>query len=380
MTCPADSFCALGRVLLTCTALVTLLSPGGCSRHPCEQTRDVRPGWNAMERAPERPFLPAPAPGEGAASGCSSGTNSATHDLGCPRLLNGERPLVANLDLTRPPAPGSYRVYMLRSSNGTRWTDADPIPVAHSFSSLGLLITDDTLYLFGSSRIPVFTPYAVITALRTRDLTHWEGCAWNICREVNKGLVDTQPVVLDSGGIRMWYYSVPNPPGGQPFDPARLEGDHTLVFADLADGVFFARGVGIGGADLADPSVVRFRGRWYLAATQGPHRVILAESDTGLEFRSTGVRLEGVSVPFLTVEGQELWLVAQRYLDGTGPWPCLFTSRDGRNWQDQGVLVRGTPERGCTSPVLGRFLDQMVLFCATPEPTSGPAPLPAAPR
>ncbi len=351
---------ALPAIVLLAAVLLPVQFGAGCARDPCERERETRPGWNEVEGVPERPYLELPAP----EWGCGQGDQDRSR-LGCPRLVNGEEALTANLDRAASGSVPGYRVYMLTSPDGRRW--GEPIPIAAAFSSLGLYATDSALYLFGSSQIPVFTPYAVITALRTTDLEHWEGCAWNICREVNKGLVDTQPVRLEDGGLRMWYYSVPNLPGGRPFDPARLHGVHTLAFADLLDRWFFARGIGFADVDLADPSVAFLAGRWYLAASQTANRVILAESADGLSFRATGTALAGVSVPYLFTDAGTLKLLVQRYQDGAGPWPWVFSSRDGRTWSDQGPVVQGKPARGCTSPVMARFRGRYVLFCATPE-------------
>ena len=132
--------------------------------------------------------------------------------------------------------------------------------------------------------------------------------------------------------------------------------------------------VKISAVGLADPSPVRFGGELLVFATAYPHAVKGYAGEPLAQFTS----MAGLTVPFATVVGDELWLLAQRNVSG-GRRPVLARSSDGRSFGSASPIDLGADApRSCTSPVLGPTADDFVLLCVE-ETKASTAPAGGAP-
>jgi len=300
---------------------------------------------------------------------------SEARSLGCPALFDGGEPLADNRSPPWREISNREDVYLLTSDDAVRWTLAEPAPLLHSFTSLGLWIDGDQLYLLGNTLISA-PLHPTVTALRTSDLRSWRGCAWPVTDSAHRGLVDAQPVRGPAGGIELMYYAFPRAEAS--IDPAILPGEHEIWRAVPDRQWLRAAGPAFGLEYLTDPTTAYAGGRWLLAGTQRGTRIVFASSSDGETFQLEDQQIKGASVPHLQLVDDELWLIAQRSdLRSRTPQPYLFTSDDGSHWEPRRFLLgEAAGACGCSSPVAGRFKDRYVLFCVRPAgdaPCAGPA-------
>ena len=87
------------------------------------------------------------------------------------------------------------------------------------------------------------------------------------------------------------------------------------------------------GYQLADPSPVRFKGELHLFATQGMH-ILHAKGDPMTKVmvhpRKNDLFYKA-NVPFATVMGEEIWLIAQTMVNGRR-LPVISKSTDAETW------------------------------------------------
>ncbi|MBI5631214.1 MAG: exo-alpha-sialidase [Elusimicrobia bacterium] len=163
--------------------------------------------------------------------------------------------------------------------------------------------------------------------------------------------VDPDPVALEDGRVRLYYFaSSPPPPGQGPRDPALAEGPHEVRSAVSKDGMNFEEepGLRFSHEGLTDPDVVRLPSgacRMYFPVHAGPDRgrVLSASSKDCLSFsRDPGVRFPAPGIPGALVlpDGR-----VRLYVNGPGGILALI-SRDGLAFQAEGVAVRSNPGEG----------------------------------
>ncbi len=282
--------------------------------------------------------------------------------LGCPAAFDGSDPLRENLQPPWRALQQREDVYLYTSDDAVRWTLAEPAPLLHSVTSLGLWIEGDHLYLFGNTliRSPI---HPTVLALTTTDLRSWRGCAWPVTESPHQGLVDAQAVRGPGGGTELMYYAFPRAKGL--FDPAILPGPHEIWRAEPEERWLRALGPTFSLEYLTDPAVAWFQDRYVLAGTQRGTRIVFASSRDAVDWRLQPEEILGATVPHLQIVDDTLWMLTQR-ADGRSrlPQPYLHTSTDGEHWEPQRFLLdQAASEGGCASPVGGRFGDRYVLFC-----------------
>lgn len=262
-----------------------------------------------------------------------------------------------------PPMMGPTRVWAFHSTDGTRWSQQAE-PVAEGLVSLGLAVADDgELWLSGLDHTGVASWWErnvtgpPVAGLRSRDGRTWEATSWSFDDEVDGAAVDPQ---WFEGSL--WY--VHHQGTGDPV-ASGIPNDVRAV----PPGAVQLSAVG-----LADPSPVRFGGELLVFATVYPHAVKGYAGEPLAQFTS----MAGLTVPFATVVGDELWLLAQRNVSG-GRRPVLARSTDGRSFGKASPIDLGAAApRSCTSPVLGPTPDGFVLLCVE-ETKASTAPAGGAP-
>lgn len=162
--------------------------------------------------------------------------------------------------------------------------------------------------------------------------------SWSIDDSSTRAFIDPQ---YFEG--RMWYIS----PTGYTGDPA-LSPD--IPIRSESPGMEHYKN-----SNLADPSPVRFKDHLYLFASYNAG-IIQLEGNPFRPVQSTLNRnshFNGVTVPFATQIGDEVWLLAQQQIDNRR-LPVFSVSSDLKKWSSWKVLAPIPLDiEACSSPVIG---------------------------
>jgi len=263
-------------------------------------------------------------------------------------------PLEPPAGLLVPDETARFVVRSYTSPDLVAWSGGQP--VAWSFSSLGAAVVGGELWVTGlqslapPTRIEEWRGQLFVDLLATRDLVTWD------LRRVpvdgpRGGLIDPAPLAAP-GGPELWFARVPGTG-----DPALGQRETEIFRGALSGGRFTDVSPWLRDRDLVDPAPVLFRGELEVFATRARREVV--ELAPGAAPR---VVLADATVPHAFVVGDELWLLAQRGLDGRKV-PVLTRSADGATWSEPAPLDPDPALRSCASPVLARFGDAWVLLC-----------------
>lgn len=252
-----------------------------------------------------------------------------------PRLLNTELRAFTSAD------------------GGATWA-LYPEVMARGIDSLGLAVRDDgSLWVTGhdhATEPPAWERYLgpKVRGLRF-DGTRWTRADWRPSGGDALAFIDPQWF-----GDELWYISRQDNSGG---DPAEFGGATEMRSTPDNDVLYSAVG-------LADPMPVWFRGERHVFATQLRTGVVHLVGDPLRHRRQFG----GKTVPFATVIGDTLWLLAQAAVDGRR-YPVYTTTTDGETWSEWRALLPRSEPMTCTSPVLGPLgEDGLVLLCVDERP------------
>lgn len=272
------------------------------------------------------------------------------------------------LDLSLAPDEPHFEVRVAEAD--ASWTTfSDLRTVAHSFSSLDLLVLEDGLVLLGGvdarglSDARLLEPGALF-ALVSPDGERFGTTVIEVRDEVSRRFTDPALFVTDAGEIRAVYYSTPE---DQTMDPAIIPGAHDLrvavregaAFRELPDVVFSKEW-------LVDPVICRADDGWHLFATEQAG-VIHATGATPDAFAEDGpFDWSGNQVPHCSPVDGSLTVLAQAGGGGGAP-SVRALSADGTFttsvalWGEDEAPFEAT---ACTSPVRGTFRGRNLLFCA----------------
>ena len=240
-------------------------------------------------------------------------------------------------------------VVLFTSPDAQTWTRAPGI-VHAGLQSLGLSVrANGDLWVTGldfSKRATLWERYIAGPPVRGLifDGEDWEEEAWEIDDDETPNFIDPQWF-----GDEVWYVMRPGKDG----DPA-LDGANNRIRSAPPAQERLAL------ATVTDPSPVEFQGQRSVFLTTRGNQV---EQWAGEPLRQIA-RWPGVTVPFATVVGEELWLLAQQNLRGKRQ-PVVARSRDGRTWSRFSPMIPWDSVESCTSPVMGpNPKGGYVLLCA----------------
>jgi|GEM_PF-2619406 len=245
------------------------------------------------------------------------------------------------------------------ADNGATWSLMAE-PLAKGMDSLGLSIRDDGTWwvtaLDHSEEPPWWEWYTgprVRGLERTPDGT-WSRRTWWVDTGDTRSVIDPQWF-----GDELWFASRPTAVSG---DPADVQDAVELRVAPGGSVLYKVRG-------LADPSPVTFRGQRHIFITQLGKGVVQLSGTPLQPQRTWG----GVTVPYATVIDDEIWLLAQVLQHGRR-YPVLNRTSDGMAWTGWKPLVPmfDNGPNTCTSPVVGRAADQLILLCVDERVAGGP--------
>jgi hypothetical protein len=254
-------------------------------------------------------------------------------------------PLLSLLTPGEFPQTPHWRVLMFTSTDGESWSEGTTI--AHSFANLDLLIHDGTVLLTG---VPQSMPSDAgsIYALTTTDLSIWGSHAWEVVGP--EGVTDASLHHLADGTVRA-VYDTPD----QGLSVAERDGER---FYESASALLEEE-------ELIDPSACSWQGRDHLFATRPSSSLVAAAADDGVSY-VTDQRFvwDGVQAPHCFADGDSLWLLAQA-AGGFGIPHYRELQEDGEFGPPQSLLPGGSlPLNSCTTPVVDRLGETLVLFCA----------------
>lgn len=255
-----------------------------------------------------------------------------------------------------------YMVFMATSQDGITW-EGDPQPVVKAMNSLDLWITDDGVILQGLVQHGLdleLTP-GTVYGIQSADLEHWASHAWEIqYLEGGMNLVDPSLTVRAPAAPMLTYYKADF---ADPGDPIDTEGPHEIWRA-VWDGTRWLNDRLVYTDDgLADPGVCSMGGTEWLFATQDSQRIIVARGDGDTFTSEPDLTWENRAVPYCLGDDERMTVLSQA-LGGMD----VPTQRDflGDGWGEETNLydAHPWPFGQCASPVVGRYKDQWIAFCA----------------
>ncbi len=242
------------------------------------------------------------------------------------------------------------------SNDGGQTWALYPEVMARGIDSLGLAVRPDgALWVTGHDHITEPPPWERHLGPKVRGLAfdggRWVRKDWRPDGDGALAFIDPQWY-----GDELWYISRQDNSGG---DPAEFGG--ATEMRRTPDNALLYSAVG-----LADPMPVTFRGARHVFATQLQKGVVHLTGDPLRQH----CQFAGKTVPFATVMGDRLWLIAQASVGGRR-YPVYTTTADGETWESWRALLPQSAPMTCTSPVLGPLGDGLVLLCVDERPGMG---------
>ena len=254
-------------------------------------------------------------------------------------------PLESLLQTGEFPQTPHWRVQMFTSEDGEEWSEGQTI--AHSLSSLGLLIFEDTLILTGTPSLEGADDRSIYALTSTNGLT-WRSREWSVSG--TDGVHDASLYIDEQNRVNAVFAE-----GGLGLRTAVRDNNRFVTLDEVP----------LTEPGLREPTSCTWQGRDYLFAVEGTSSIVAASAADG-EPLTEDERFvwDGFQAPFCFVEDDELWLLAQAA--GGGGKPMYRVLEDSGEFGPMNNLLQSTalPFASCTSPVMGRYGETFVLFCS----------------
>ena len=257
--------------------------------------------------------------------------------------------------------PGDDRPVWMFERTREGWTRRAE-PIAHQVSSLGLGVVGDRLVLtmqcFWGDCGSILHRHRVgppVHALWTDDLETFHPDMARLDDPSDRVPIDTEMRDPDE----VWYYGTE---AGAVGDPAKHTQPHVMFKARregdrIVEPVEMMRGPG-----LADPAPLTVHDETLLFVTTQPgHAIGVASGDPLTIFREW----KGVSVPHAMIVEGEVWLWAQRVVNGRMIPVRTRSLNGGKNWGSWDMPLSMDGIEGCGNPVGAVFQGRTVVFCVT---------------
>ena len=225
------------------------------------------------------------------------------------------------------------------------WT-LQPGVLAEGLSTLGLSVREDgEIWVTGVDHLHPLGFFERRGGPKVRGLRYtgeaWEPHTWSLEGPEEADIIDPQWF-----GDELWYVAWEGEG-----DPAHHQQPNQIRSLPGPVSRYEAKG-------LVDPTPVEFRGQSYLFANIWGRGVIQLAGDPYQELHCW----PDVTVPFVTVVRDELWLLAQKEL-GPKRQPVVSRSKDGRGWTEFEAMIPWEAVGSCTSPVMAPWEDGWILLC-----------------
>ena len=281
-------------------------------------------------------------------------------------------PFAPLLDLSNAPRHPHWEVWYTTSPDMKTWTPATSI--GFNFSSLDLLVLEEGL-IIGGSLTPdpdfnIMAPFEHYFAMVTKDLETWGSHELFIEDAAQPMIIDPSIHRTPDGELQLLFFG-----STMDVDPELLPDDYPnphAIFTAWWDTDRFVQ------ADpepmleadyVVDPSGCYYEDRHYVLGTRRYGELYFAErhidkSDEYLDVGETAV-WSGVQVPYCNVQGEAPLFIAQ-FGGGYGPPQVRWFDEKGFLAEPVDLLdLKAVGHDSCTSPVLGHYREEWVLFCAT---------------
>ncbi|NOY25370.1 MAG: hypothetical protein GXP62_05810, partial [Oligoflexia bacterium] len=263
------------------------------------------------------------------------------------------------------PTTPHWETWISTSVDGHNY-DSPATPLAHTYSSLDLMVWQDhVLIVSGSTEynpdLGLDAPWESIFVLYSLDLKTWGSGIWPIEDAEFELLTDPALHVADDGGVQVVYYSRSGDSAITP--PDLVPGDHDIKMADRSGDTFVERSDRIYADEyLVDPVYCSWDGVNHLFATRDGHVTHAVQIDG--QFVTDESFEWDQQVPFCFDQDGQHKVIAQAG-GGVGE-PTVRTLQDDGSFSEPEPFFDGDdPFDGhCTSPVVGFFQDRWVMLCA----------------
>ena len=277
------------------------------------------------------------------------------------------------LDLDSAP---TYDHMEVRMCTSTEWWGIDCwdyTTIAHSMSSLDLLVTDDGIIVAGMpdyydlSQMDTWLDTTAIHALSSPNLEHWGTQVFTVADSGNFMNIDPSLSLDENGNPQAVYFGMPEEFHG---DPAEYPGDHPIDMASWDDDQGFVQQADpiYEDVELVDPDLRNYEGEDFLFTTCATD-ICSAKADAhGVFSHDDTFSFPGAQVPHANSDDGDFMVLGQ----GGGGWPppvYMIMNEDG-SWPDESVQLYSDEENvyffdgSCTSPVLGYFDGLYVTICS----------------
>lgn len=181
----------------------------------------------------------------------------------------------------QPHNPGdgirSHQVYSANSKDGKNWILDGKLLFDHASVPDAVIDSKGTIYLYFMDASN--HQHQMSVAVSRDSGKSFEKKKVEIAnRQTDGQAVDPNPVLLDDGRIRLYYFGTFGPP--KPNEP-----DHTINSAISSDGIHFTEeaGVRFAAPHITDPDVIKVEGGWKMFVSQGRLNLSTSSKD-GLTF------------------------------------------------------------------------------------------------
>ena len=176
-----------------------------------------------------------------------------------------------------PNGPYYHKIYLATSSDGLTWQKQEKILFDHA-SVPGAVIRDGIIYLYFVDA----SGGAQVSAGISKDLGKSFDKHAIVIKDTTLPPVDPNPVLLENGKIRLYYFASPVTAG----DPAAASGSHKIMSAESSDGINFESPREVFAEEnITDPDVFKTSKDWRLFISKGTALDLAVSSDDGATFQ-----------------------------------------------------------------------------------------------
>lgn len=178
-----------------------------------------------------------------------------------------------------PNGPYYHQIYSATSTDGVTWEKQINLLFDHA-SVPGAVIKNNNIYLYfvdasGNSGDQ-------LSVAISKDLGKSFEKQQVKIKDATLPAVDPNPVLLDNGKIRLYYFASPVSTG----DPAKASGQHQIMSAESNDGINFENVSEVFAEEnITDPDVFKTNNDWRMFLSEGQKLILAISTDSGVTFK-----------------------------------------------------------------------------------------------
>lgn len=177
-----------------------------------------------------------------------------------------------------PNGPYYHKIYLATSKDGLTWQKQDKVLFDHA-SVPGAVIKDGIIYLYFVDASGDLSDQLSVGI--SKDLGKNFDKQKIKIKGATLAAVDPNPVLLDNGKIRLYYFASPFVAG----DPATASGPHQIMSVESSDGINFKNVSEVFAEEnITDPDVFKTAMDWRLFVSKGTNLDLAISNDNGITF------------------------------------------------------------------------------------------------